>query len=427
MQNWQTKFSKIEKLRNRFLEIGEKSSTPLYLYDAEEVQTNLRTFKNAFAKSGLQPRIFYAIKSNPYLDLLKTVVEAGDFLDASSQRELELALEAKAEKIIYTGPAKTKEDFELIVQHSEKITVNFDNFREIQLLNEVAEQKAKKMRCGVRVYTGIQKGWSKFGIPLDELKSFFKEAEKQSNLHFCGIHFHISLNKNPAKYLSALLEIAQYLKDNFTSSELRKFEYIDIGGGFYPEAFEGIYSWNQEQIMDFGNGTDDYIDEILADKFQPRYQKIPVEPIENFAEAIAKVWKEKILPILPQAELYVEPGRYISHSAMHILLKVIDLKKEHFAILDGGNNMVGWEKYQFFYYTPIFNLTHFSLKQENPYILYGSLCTPDDLWGYYFYGEKIEKNDLFLLAFQGAYTYTLAQNFIKAVPAVYNLSQLNYE
>ena len=83
--------------------------------------------------------------------------------------------------------------------------------------------------------------------------------------------------------------------------------------------------------------------------------------------------------------------------------------------------MIGWEKYQFFNYVPIFNLTNFSITKEIPFILYGSLCTPDDIWGYYFYGDKIEKNDIFLLPFQGAYTYTLAQNFIKEIPQVYNL------
>lgn len=417
----QEKFQKIEKLRNKFLQIATEQGSPLYLFDEEEVKNNLHTLKQGFAKFHIQPKIFYAMKSNPYLGLLQTIVQAGDFLDASSQRELKLALQANAKKIIYTGPAKTKDDFELIVKNTDKITVNFDSLREIGLSNEIAKKHQKKIRCGVRVFTGVQTGWSKFGIPLSELKNFFEEAIQQSNLHFCGIHFHISMNKTPAKYLSALKEIALYLQTNFTAKELQKFEYIDIGGGFYPEVFEGIYAWNPEQIMDFGNGTDNYIDEILVDKFQPRYHKIKVDPIEKFAEKISVVWNEKMLPILPQAELYLEPGRYISHSSMHIFLKVVDLKKDQFAILDGGNNMLGWEKYQYFYYVPIFNLTHFNLKKEQPYVLYGSLCTPDDIWGYYYYGNKIQINDILVIPFQGAYTYTLAQNFIREIPPVYHL------
>lgn len=415
------KFKKIAKLRNQLLQISTEQESPLYLFDAEEVKNNLNTLKQGFAKFHIQPKIFYAIKSNPYLGLLQTIVQAGDFLDASSQRELKLALEAKAKKIIYTGPAKTMEDFELIIQNADKITVNFDSLREVGLSNEIAQKYQKKIRCGVRVFTGVQTGWSKFGIPLSELKNFFKEAIQQSNLHFCGIHFHISMNKTPAKYLSALEEIAFYLQNNFTAEELQKFEYIDIGGGFYPEVFEGIYAWNKGQIMDFGNGSDDYINEILADKFQPRYHKIKVDPIEKFAAEITNVWKAKILSILPQAELYLEPGRYISHSSMHLLLKVIDLKKDQFAILDGGNNLIGWEKYQYFYYAPIINLTDFNLEKETPFVFYGSLCTPDDIWGYYYYGNKIQINDILIIPFQGAYTYTLAQNFIREIPPVYHL------
>lgn len=421
MKDFSSKISKIRKSRLRFIALARKNSTPLYLYDAVEVKVNLTRFKQAFAKSGLPVKIFYAIKSNPYPDLLKTIVNEGACLDASSQRELKLALAAKAKQIIYTGPAKTTEAFRLILRHRKKITVNLDSFRELELLAKLAQQRKVVVRCGVRVHTAQQQGWTKFGIALDKLRKFYDQARKHSALKFCGIQFHISLNKNPKKYVATLQELAKYLRTNFSTNELSEFKYVDIGGGFYPAAFEGIHSWNPKQVMDFGNGANAHFKNILADKFKPRYLPIRTDPIEKFAKEIAKAWRDQIRTLLPSARLYAEPGRFISHSAMHFLLKVADLKDGRVAILDGGTNMIGWEKYQFFYYAPIFNLTHFSSTREQPCILYGSLCTPDDLWGYYFYGKKIAIGDILLIPFQGAYTYTLAQNFIKAIPQVVNL------
>jgi diaminopimelate decarboxylase len=48
----------------------------------------------------------------------------------------------------------------------------------------------------------------------------------------------------------------------------------------------------------------------------------------------------------------------------------------------------------------------------------GSLCTPHDLWGYGYWGEDIQPGDTLLIPNQGAYTYSLRQEFIKAVPQV---------
>jgi diaminopimelate decarboxylase len=108
-----------------------------------------------------------------------------------------------------------------------------------------------------------------------------------------------------------------------------------------------------------------------------------------------------------------------------MLLRIIDIKKNKnnsFGITDGSGNMIGWEKYEFFYYAPVINLSQFDTKNEIPFITYGSLCMPDDIWGYYMYTKGTPKpNDVIVVPFQGAYTYTFAQNFIKEIPPVYDM------
>ena len=47
--------------------------------------------------------------------------------------------------------------------------------------------------------------------------------------------------------------------------------------------------------------------------------------------------------------------------------------------------------------------------------VYGSLCTPHDLWGYTCYAAGLAPGDVLLLPAQGSYVQTLAQRFIKPV------------
>ncbi|MFA6306140.1 MAG: alanine racemase, partial [Candidatus Gracilibacteria bacterium] len=354
-------FKRIKELKPTLEKIADKQ-TPLYVYDSGEVKKNIKEFTSAFKKQNIDFTFFYAIKSNSYLGLLKTVVKEGGNLDASSQRELKLALSAGAKKIVYTGPGKTQKDFELILKNHEKITVNLETIRELQLLAKMAAAKKITMRCGVRVYTKMQEGWTKFGMPLSELKNFAKEAKKYKSIKFCGIHFHISMNKTPEPYLKTLKEIASYVKENFSEKERAQFEYIDMGGGYYPESFEGRYIWNPKEEMNIFDEGSTLLDKIANNEFKKPYTAIKVTPIDIVAKKIAEVYKKDILKVMPNVKLYAEPGRFINHTCMHMLLRIIDIKKNKnnsFGITDGSGNMIGWEKYEFFYYAPVINLSQF--------------------------------------------------------------------
>jgi diaminopimelate decarboxylase len=115
-----------------------------------------------------------------------------------------------------------------------------------------------------------------------------------------------------------------------------------------------------------------------------------------------------------------EPGQIIANDSLHIVLRVRDVKDTRFGIADGGTNIIGvWEKYED-YYAPVLNLTHPSTR-EVPFTLYGNLCTPHDVWGYYCYAAKVKNGDVMLIPFQGAYTHTFANAFIKPIPPTYRL------
>jgi len=405
----------------RFLALAQSQGTPLYLFDGRQALDSFDALRGAFQAQGQAIAVYYAVKSNPYPGLLRLLAQHGCGLDVSSERELDLALAAGAQKIVYTGPAKTEAALYRALGFPGQIAINLDSFGELQRANAAAERRGLVAACGVRVCTRDQQGWSKFGIPLEQLGEFIAAARGLAHVSLCGVHFHSSFNDEPGPYLDMLGEISQILQAELTAQEAQGLRFIDIGGGFYPKTFSGTYPWNKDLACDYGRPAKEHFAAILADAFQPRYERIPFCPVEDFGAAIAPAFQQHIQAHFPNAALYAEPGRFISHRCMHILLQVADQKNPQSVILDGGNNLVGYEKYQFYNYAPLFNLSGLSLEREIPLILYGSLCTPDDLWGYYLHCSRVAIGDVLLLPFQGAYTYALAQEFIRGIAGVVDL------
>ena len=410
----------VSALRPRLLELASGAPTPLYVYDEAEVSQNLRRFRRAFTAAGVEVRVFYAIKSNPYLGLLRTVVDAGEGLDASSLRELRLALRAGARRIAFTGPGKGAAELELVLRHRHRTMAYLESIRELKALGELAAARRCKVRFGLRLTTRHQHKWNKFGIPLDDLGACHGIARRNPWIRLTGLQFHSGTLSGPEIVVATLAAIGDQLRASLPPEAIADLESMDVGGGIIPEAFEGIYPWNREQSMSFDRDPR-LLQQLLGDAIVPHYEAAEVVPVEACAQQIAAAFRRHILALNPSIVLCAEPGKYVSHSAMHLLFRVADVKGPQTIIVDGGTNMIGWEKYEFFDYAPIFNLTRFARRRERPMLVYGSLCTPHDLWGYYLRGRAVRVGDLLCLPFQGAYTYTLAQSFIRPVPPVVEL------
>ena len=136
-------------------------------------------------------------------------------------------------------------------------------------------------------------------------------------------------------------------------------------------------------------------------------------PIERFAERLGPLIDRRLRTLAP-CRIGFEPGRWLIHDAMHILVSVADRKAADLVVTDAGTNAVGWERYETDYF-PVLNLTRPALVERPCHIL-GSLCTPHDVWGYAYWGEAIAPGDILLIPTQGAYPYSLRQSFIKPLP-----------
>jgi len=345
--------------------------TPAFLFEKRILLLRVKEYLKASKDKKIKIEPFYAIKSNDYIGILRELVKLGFGLDCSSKRELKLAKMARARKIIFTGPGKTEEELRYALKNFKEIIINVDSFDELERIGKI--NLKKEIKIGVRISTVFQKEWQRFGIPLKELKGFFEKAKNIKNLKFSGIQFHKSWNKNSRPYLETLKETKKYLLSNFSKEDLRKIEFIDIGGGL----------------------------EENVDIFQ-------------FFRDIKKFWKENLLKALPNAKIFTEPGRWLSTHCFHILLKVLEIKNGKIAILNGGTDNFGFSSK---FYSPIINISH-PAKRERKFVLAGNLCSVFDIFGKKVFALKIEKGDIILIPFQGAYTFSDSRDFIKEIPKV---------
>lgn len=391
--------------RMRFLDSVKNHGSPLYVIDTDALEKKAIQFQTAFSAVIPGIKIFYAFKSNSHPLIASTLVKKGFGIDVSSGLELKEAMEAGAQNIIFSGPGKTEEELEFAVSHFDRVTILMDSFSELEKLQKIARDSEKIVRAGVRLTTDETSIWKKFGIPPSRLGDFFAAAGKCNNVDLCGLQFHLSWNLNAKAQVSFIKRLADVLQ-NLNTKYRQAIKFVDIGGGFWPEHGE----WLQMAATPRGmlqNASGQFSHNPY------RHFRLKAESIDEFASGIAKALKNNF-PNDMNYDVFAEPGRWLCNDAMHILLTVIDKKSPELVVTDGGINAVGWERFESDYF-PVINLSRPGLE-ERECLVAGSLCTPHDIWGYSYFGEDIKAGDILLVPNQGAYTYSLRQEFIKPIP-----------
>ncbi len=387
-----------------FLMSASKFSTPQYFFDEPCLTEMTARFIESFSRHLSRYRVFYAMKSNSFAGICRRVVAEGLGLDVSSGFELAKALSLDCQEIIFSGPGKTDEELRLAVRHRSRVTLLMDSLGELQRISRILKQEPVQgdpLRTGIRVKH--QEGWSKFGIPLDDLGLFLKRAGEVPGLDPRGIQVHSSWNLDPDPQVEIIRRIGIHLRRNLPEGLLKSLKFLDIGGGFWPEEGE----WLNAQNTLWGK----IVHAVDSDlEFGPGHYYRKACSIEDFAEQIAEAYLRQGPP-LSNLELWMEPGRWLSHRAMHILLSVVDKKGRDTVITDGGTNLLGWER-PLSEFIPLINLTRPSLTEHRVRV-FGSLCTPHDIWGYSVFGEDVRVGDVVIVPDQGAYTFSLSQSFIK--------------
>ncbi|MCS7232866.1 MAG: diaminopimelate decarboxylase [Synergistetes bacterium] len=364
------------------LELVKELGTPLYVTSKLQLEENLKAYKEAFPDA----LVFYSVKANDNLAIMKIIQKQGFGAEVFSSGEIYLALLAgfDSSKIFFNGNSKSPEEIRLAI--SAGVTFSVDSIEELENISEIAKEEGKvpEIACRInpgvdpkthpKVATGLRE--SKFGIPIEQAKEAYKKA-LELGLKPVGIHFHVG---------SQILDLSVYeaaltgIFDLPTKLEEMGIElkFINIGGGL------GI-DYN-------GSGA-------------PTPKELASRVIPIFREICSKLKKSR-------PKLHLEPGRSIVGNTTILLTRVNLVKnafKKFVAVDAGFNLLIRPTLYGSYHRVAVAN--KMDKPEEEVYTIVGPICESGDILAQDRKLPKVEKGDIITLFDTGAYGFAMSSQY----------------
>lgn len=293
-------------------DLAESFGTPAYVYSEDRIRENYRRMRSAFASHYKNFRIYYAVKCNNNMSVLRILQKEGTGADCSSPAEIMLAKTAgfRSEDLLYTGNYNSDEEFSYAMAAGAML--NLDDISHIPRVERIKRQRSACLRINPGIGQGEFKQIvtagpdAKFGIPHEEAVEAYR-ALKKSGVRQFGIHMMTGSNVLDYKYFNKITEKLLDITGEVANKVGISFSFVNIGGGF------GIPYKVGEKNLD----------------------------IEAAGEMVAETFKEKCKEYsLGNPQLRIEPGRYLLGDAGILLARVTSMKIAYkkFVGCDAGMN-----------------------------------------------------------------------------------------
>jgi diaminopimelate decarboxylase len=382
--------------------LAQQFGTPLYIMDEAHIREICRKYYQSFVKGLENAEVIYASKAFSTLAMCRIIAQEGLGLDVVSGGELYTALQADfpAERIYFHGNNKSLEELAMALKAGVgRIVV--DNFYEMSLLNQLAQDMNLSVNILLRITPGIeahtheyiQTGQidSKFGFTLSNgtADRALDLALSYSNLVVKGIHAHIGSQIFELDSFSHEVQIMiQYMADIYERTGCLLQE-LNLGGGF------GIY---------YASGDD------------PAQIEDYAKTVGNALEAACRNHK------FPMPKIIIEPGRSIVGTAGTTLYTIGSIKEipgiRKYVAVDGG--MADNPRpalYQARYEAVLANRAAEETAEEVS--ITGKCCESGDMLIWDINLPKVQSGDLLAVPCTGAYNYSMSSNYNRLVkPAV---------
>lgn len=368
--------------------IATEVGTPVYVYSTATIERHYKLFEAAMKKAAGKAHVFYAMKANGNLGVLRTLGALGAGIDTVSEGEVRKALAAgiAPEKIVFSGVGKSEQELRFAVEAG-LYQVNIESESELDLLSKVAASLGKRQEAVFRVNPDIGAGGhakittgsseNKFGVSFEEVGRLYARAANMPGVRIMGLAVHIG---------SQIREIdafeAAYAKMVALVGELKgeghRVDRLDLGGGL------GI-PYDIPKTFDYGPGL-----------------------IEAYAEMVGKVTKGLDL------ELGFEPGRLIVGNAGILLTKVLHLNPrptKQFLVVDAAmNDLVRPAMYEA--YHEIWPVAEPAIGgPEVAYDVVGPICESGDTFTVGRVLPQLGQNDLVAFMTAGAYGASMSSTY----------------
>ncbi|MDP9527941.1 diaminopimelate decarboxylase [Pseudomonas protegens] len=358
--------------------IAERFGTPTYVYSRAHIEAQYLAYAEALA--GMPHLVCFAVKANSNLGVLNVLARLGAGFDIVSRGELERVLAAggQAEKIVFSGVGKTRDDMRRALEVGVHC-FNVESAEELERLQQVAAELGVRAPISLRVNPDVDAGThpyistglkeNKFGIDIATAEDVYIRAAQLPNLEIVGVDCHIGSQLTTLEpfidALDRLLELVDRLGE--CGIYLR---HIDLGGGL------GVRYRDEEPPL-----AADYV-KAVRERLDGR-----------------------------DLALVFEPGRFIVANAGVLLTRVEYLKHtEHkdFAIVDGAmNDLIRPALYQAW-----MDVSAVQPREAEPrtYDIVGPICETGD-----FLAKDralaLAEGDLLAVHSAGAYGFVMSSNY----------------
>lgn len=217
------------EFKEALLEAASQFETPFYAYDWPTIQERLERLQKAFPQS----EIFYAIKANPRLGLLKRFLERGVFVEAVSLGEVLRAYQAgfRRNEVLLNGPVKTPAMLEELNRIGLPM-LGLDSLADLERASRLLPRARVLLRVNPDLpivthdHLATGRGESKFGILPEEVGQALELAHR-GRLEVLGLHIHLgSALEHPADYQAGYQVMDELYRTH------GPFEVMNLGGGF---------------------------------------------------------------------------------------------------------------------------------------------------------------------------------------------------
>lgn len=207
--------------------VEKNPPTPFLVLDLDIIKEKYIHLKNILPVAD----IFYAVKANPALEIIKKLESLGSYFDASSTFEIDLCLKAgvKPEKISYGSTIKKLNEILYAFQCGVRIFA-FDSIEELKKIAKSAP--GSKVFCRIKT---SDKGsdWplsGKFGCDVDMAKDLLLKSS-ELKLDPYGVSFHVGSQQRDSQQWKAAIFKSSKIFNDLKKIGL-KLRMINLGGGF---------------------------------------------------------------------------------------------------------------------------------------------------------------------------------------------------
>ena len=364
--------------RERLLHLADEHPSA-YVYCRSRLQENARRL----TRLSNVDRIFYAMKANCNVDVLRTFHEEGLGFECVSPGEIRLLQklfpDLDKNRILYTPNFAPREDYAFGMEHSGHLTI--DNLYVLENWGDTLAGGSVFLRIDPGSGLGHHKlvrtagVHSKFGIPPQDLKAA-AGLIREYGIRVTGLHAHTGSGiMHPDAWQRTLAQLSELLEMFPTV------RHIDMGGGL---------------------GVPDKIDDLPLD-------------LEALNRAIGEIHQH--LP--QQVELWLEPGRYLVADAGVLLARVTQLKGKgevrYVGTTTGMNSLIRPALYGAFH--EIRNLTRLDEPGAAVCNVVGPICETGDILGMDRLLPECHEGDILLINNAGAYGQVMASHYNLRDPA----------